>query len=422
MIPSICPISFLKKGILYSCILLSLPSCQTSDNIAYEGEDYFVKLYGGAGNQFASEVLETTSGNYLLVGSSNSQNGGSHMDFFLIMVDPAGNELWSSAYDFEGFDDEGLDVVEDDNGFLVTGTVEINGQGQTKAGFLKVDNSGQEIWKTTIGRTAKSSETGRGIILLGDGSVIIAGETTDIDKFKYGQNGPSQDQEEVDTRDFYWIKLSLNQDTYTISWQKALGSRGDDQVMDLLQTSTGGVRSISLLGQKESSPGSENKDLYLFTVNENGNQTAVYESSLPQDVTAVEVAEDQNRGFVFMGNYREGSINKILVQPLNEFLQKSSDHFIIEEGSLLGTSIQSLGSEGYIISGTMEGESKDVQLIKLDRSGSTLISRSYGDAEEDEGGGILPLDDGFLLNGTISFGTNTMITLIKTNSEGELAP
>ena len=215
--------------------------------------------------------------------------------------------MWSNAFDFQGFDDEGFSVAITSDGYVICGTVGIDGAGQTKAGVVRTNASGEMIWKKTIGRTANSSETARGIVVLSSGDMILGGSTTDIDVFKYGANTEGGKAiNPADTHDFYWTKIASDG---TIIWQKALGFRGMDRVADIVLNTVNGTEVIGVLGQKDTIDNSRTQsDLFLYTLNIDGNPEAAYLSETREVELANSLAVTDDGGYMLLGTVNNRTI------------------------------------------------------------------------------------------------------------------
>ena len=114
--------------ILVIPILSFLITCEDTDNTA---DTYlmFVRNYGGAGNEFAEFVQQTTDGGYIISGETESfGNGG--LDVWLIKTDSEGNEEWNQTYG--GAEDEWGNSVQQttDGGYIIASNTKSFGNGK----------------------------------------------------------------------------------------------------------------------------------------------------------------------------------------------------------------------------------------------------------------------------------------------------
>jgi hypothetical protein len=92
------------------------------------------------------------------------------------------------------------------------------------------------------------------------------------------------------------------------------------------------------------------------------------------------------------------------------------------KSSELAKSIDATSDGGYILTGsTSTAGNQDILLLKTDRKGNELWSKSFGGQHPDSGTRVKQTTDGgFIIFGTVYFETNPMLCLIKTDAQGEL--
>jgi PKD repeat protein len=128
------------------------------------GNIIWEKSLGGSTSEIAYNIIQRSDGNYLVCGSALSNNGdvlGNHGngDIWLVNLDPAGNILWQHCYGGSGSENPASIIELTDGNFLVAGvTSSINGDvsgnhGGTDGWALKVDTSGNILWKRCYGGT-----------------------------------------------------------------------------------------------------------------------------------------------------------------------------------------------------------------------------------------------------------------------------
>ena len=93
--------------------------------------------FGGAYNDWFSDLIITVDGHLLVCGTSEEDNYNS----WIVKIDYNGNQLWSRNLGFEGMDYANGISQASDGGFLITGTV----QNQNNNGdyfLIKTDSEG----------------------------------------------------------------------------------------------------------------------------------------------------------------------------------------------------------------------------------------------------------------------------------------
>jgi len=143
------------------------------------GDVLWSQTYGGNGDDYASDVIETSDGGYLFAGDRGSSDGGD--DAWLVRVDESGETQWNRTYGGDGDDSANAVVETSDGGYLFAGyTVSSEGAGGN-AWLVKVDDSGEARWSQTYRESATGSATAEDIIKTSDGEYLLAGTTNPQD-------------------------------------------------------------------------------------------------------------------------------------------------------------------------------------------------------------------------------------------------
>jgi hypothetical protein len=132
------------------------------------------KTYGGTGWDEASSVRQTSDGEYIVAGRTNSFGAGSD-DIFLIKTDAYGNIIWAKTYG--GTDNDVASSVQQtsDGGYIVAGRTNSFGAGSDDIFLIKTDAYGNIIWAKTYGRTYWDNASS--VRQTSDGGYIVAGRT-----------------------------------------------------------------------------------------------------------------------------------------------------------------------------------------------------------------------------------------------------
>ena len=104
------------------------------------GNLVWCKKYGGTGSEVAFYVAQTSDAGFILVGSTNSFGMG-NSDTYLIKTDSVGNLLWSKTFGAT-FNDVGFSVIQTpDSGYFVTGYLS-KGNAKADLYLIKTDANG----------------------------------------------------------------------------------------------------------------------------------------------------------------------------------------------------------------------------------------------------------------------------------------
>ncbi len=121
------------------------------DRITAEGEEVWTYQFGDdLLNDYFANVLESSSGNLLAIGNTESYGAGGQ-DVLAIYLDRNGNEIWTRTY---GGSDEDLakSVVEcNDGGYAILASTRSKGAGDYDFWLIRIDESGTISWDFTYG-------------------------------------------------------------------------------------------------------------------------------------------------------------------------------------------------------------------------------------------------------------------------------
>ncbi|MFA6235268.1 MAG: hypothetical protein WC824_13920, partial [Bacteroidota bacterium] len=148
-----------------------------------EGQTLWVKTFGGVYKDEGYAVEQTVDGGFIITGSTESYTNGFN-DVWLIKTDANGTMQWSRSFGGTSYD-SGQDVVEcSSGGYLVAGYTQVSITGNWFAWLIRTDELGNEIWskryggsERDFGTSAKETE---------DGGFVVTGST------ETGGNGNSE--------------------------------------------------------------------------------------------------------------------------------------------------------------------------------------------------------------------------------------
>jgi hypothetical protein len=137
----------------------------------------WTRTYGGLGSEGASSVVETSDGGYALAGCSASF-GAEYIDFWLVKTDSFGNHQWNKTYG-GAVDDAAASVVQtSDGGYALVGSAESFGAGESDFWLVKTDSFGNHLWNKTYGGISTDrSEYPQSLVQTGDGGYALTGYT-----------------------------------------------------------------------------------------------------------------------------------------------------------------------------------------------------------------------------------------------------
>jgi len=187
------------------------------------------KSYGGFEREDASKILQTLDGGYVIVGSTNSNDGdvsgnnGSY-DGWIVKLGSSGQIEWQNS--LGGTNPDYLfDISENENGgYVIVGSTNSNdgdvsgNNGSSDGWIVKLGSSGEIVWQKCIG--GSNSESIYNFSKTADGGYITQSRTNSNDDDVSGNNG---------LYDFWTVKIILENvapevvdDTFTVSEDSGL--------------------------------------------------------------------------------------------------------------------------------------------------------------------------------------------------------
>lgn len=201
------------------------------------------KSIGGLGYDSCRNILQTSDGGYITIGTSNSNDGdisGNHgsYDIVVVKLTNTGSIEWQKSYGGSNSDSAGTIKNTADGGYIIAGTTSSNdGDVSGNHGFsdywvVKITNVGVIEWQKCLGGT--NGESANDIEQTSDGGYIVAGSSSSVNGDVTGNHNPVGSSGNSD----YWIVKLTN--TGNITWQKCLGSDSTDYCFSIKQTIDGG--------------------------------------------------------------------------------------------------------------------------------------------------------------------------------------
>jgi hypothetical protein len=162
-----------KKLFLASAVLFVLASLLFIGSVGASSE-MWSQTYGGADQEVAHSLVETSDGGYALAGYTNSSGAG-HDDFWLVKTDANGNMEWNQTYGGVESDVANSLVETSDGGYALAGWTASFGAGDNDFWLVKTDANGNMEWNQTYGESEE--EVAYSLVEASDGGFAIAGYT-----------------------------------------------------------------------------------------------------------------------------------------------------------------------------------------------------------------------------------------------------
>lgn len=331
-----------------------------------QGVPEWQKAYGGVQYEGGMSIaLMETPGRELVVTGTTQSFGGTLRNLFVFKTDAQGTLLWSGMYDSGPVgsvltSDLGRGLLfTKDGDILITGTDDAHTFGSNDALAIKLDISGNLIWRRVYGGSGQNDHFHQSVELP-SGNVITAGSSQAF--------GPGP-------RGAYLVKLDTDGN---VIWGKTYGGNREDLsgYIDMASPSE-----IIATGHT-SSFGSGQNDILLFKVDtagaliwsrtygRSGDERGVSVKSFPDGsgylVCAVTNSFGQGEDILLIRTDTDGSV--IWSRTFD-----SGDDDTVDNWA--GSSLDLIGNNGFLVTGWSDGLSAvntDILLLKSDAEGRAL--------------------------------------------------
>lgn len=190
------------------------------------------KYFGGSFSDSAYDVLETADGNYIIVGSSDSNdvdisaNKGTY-DYWVVKINNTGTLLWEKSFGGDQIDEARGITDTNDGNYLIVGTTRSEDQdisnalGAADFWIIKISPSGELLSEKTVG--GSSFDSGLQITKSKNGGFIACGSTRSSNGDITTNNGQN---------DAWVFKVDEN---LNIEWSNTFGSSAIDVFYDVAE-------------------------------------------------------------------------------------------------------------------------------------------------------------------------------------------
>ncbi len=291
--------------------------------------------------------------------------------------------------------ESGRSVIETrDKGFLIGGTTNMRGAGNTDYFITKSDSYGNTIWQRVIGGDKEDFLVS--VVENSDGDYLLGGYSN-----SYGSGG-------------YDVWLILMDLTGNIKWQKSYGSINDDRLFAVKATSDGYV----VAGTYNASCATCSA-IWIFKVDRNGDFVWQKQFGNTNDSGAFNLDIADNGDILVAGSINTGC--QTCYDAFYMRLSSSGSRLQakqIGEGSNIerGYAISKSSDGGALLGGEVPitGNVLDSFIMKFDSSGNVLWQRTYGGPDNQKPYQIIRTDDSnyILLDETMFYGAGQYDCLI----------
>ncbi|MFC2168858.1 CFI-box-CTERM domain-containing protein [Acidobacteriota bacterium] len=377
----------------------------------------WARTYGGSEDDYASSIMQTFDGGYVVAGSTQSFGAG-YDEFQIFKLASDGTIEWQKTFGGNIYDYANSIRQTSDGGYILGGQIAIYNDGKYVF-ILKISSSGDVEWKHYYKNplhTTPDPNSGldthrfgaevRSIQQTNDGGYIAACQAYLSESDKY---------------DIWILKLSPNGD---VEWSRAYVGPLDERVYSIKQTAEGGY----IFAGHTNSYGTGNYDLWILKIDLEGRIEWQKTYGGMQQEFAYSIVQTNGSGYIVAGSTFSYGAGKA-----DFWLIKLSAKGNIEWQKTYGGSetetaysIQQDFDGGYIVGGvtwSFGAGKNDIWILKLNVLGDIEWQKSYGGIRDEDASSIKQTNDGgyIVAGSTFSYGAgNEDFLVLNLFSNGEI--
>jgi len=354
------------------------------------------------------------------------------------------------------YDDVANSVIVLDDGYLVVGYTESFGEGSKDTYIIKFDKFGNQIYTAAYG--GRNSDIANSVVPV-KGGFMITGVTSSfgnrieslyLAKISKGGNLVWQNGYYSDKDDYYKgndliaisdtnvlvagsedhikffdseVNIYLNAIDYRGKRNgiKRYGGEDLERAYSIIETDDGYV----MAGETETW-GHGRSDAYIIKIDKDGNRIWHNAFGFDYDEKANEVIATSDGGYLLVGVSDSDHKNQdgVYVVKVDKNGQRVWQSLYGSREDDEGFGVVEV-NDGFVIAGYTKGTKNydsDVYLLKIDKEGGLLWSKRYGGAKDDKGYSIAKLSDGFVITGysTSSNSYSKDVYLLRVDENGNI--
>lgn len=418
------------QWMLGALVLCGLYACDTARNVENPELHYFLKYYGGDGDQRGVDMEMLSDGSFLLLG--NYTNNEFDTDIYLVRVDSEGEVIWEKKFSEQANNNaKDLEPTTDGNFIILADFDTPDSLSQLK--LLKVTPDGNLLDSVTFGTEA--NDYSRSVTSVSDGGFIVSGTTEFTSTFKLVNNP------DPDLGDFSNYRFDQNLNSFSSSnWfpvSPGFGGKLDVAVKIIQKADT----LFYAFGYSNINLNNTNPDnllgLCYFSRDRTGGATDPFFPGGEVNDIDIQfvhpVPAELGFGYLIVGTSHDRIAGSkiFLVRLRDKLLTNYKDDVLLYDPVPLNGNFRAVaatssltGPVGYLLLGNEERSTgTNIWLSKVDQSGIVLWSSTFGSEDADDAGAaIRELPDGkIVILGTMELADHqSKMSFIKVNPKGQL--
>ena len=196
------------------------------------------RYFGGTFTDTAYDSIQTQDGNFLIMGSSDSDdvdinNNKGTYDFWVVKLNNTGTLLWEKSFGGTEIDEARTITSTADGNFLIAGDSRSNdidlstNNGAADVWIIKINSDGDLLWEKTFG--GSSFDGVKAIYKTQNNEFLVAGNSRSSDGNLTKNNGQN---------DAWIFKINAQGN---VMWQKTIGGNDVDLLMGITELNNGSI-------------------------------------------------------------------------------------------------------------------------------------------------------------------------------------
>ncbi|NQV03393.1 MAG: T9SS type A sorting domain-containing protein [Bacteroidia bacterium] len=361
----------------------------------------FERNYGGTEDDIGRCVRQTIDNGYIICGYTKSF-GAVNYDAYVIRTDELGDTIWTKSLGGPGFDAAYSLVITSDNGYLVCGTYLDPNKAHSDIWLVRLNADGDTLW--TRHNYSTTNAAAYSVQLTSSDGFIITGTREDA----------------TGTGHMFLLETDADGDQLWAQDYPFWSTSGGNAVV------TTNDDGFLICGYIDIYNPSWNRNLGMVKANNQGDTLWTRQFGGSAYEMGWSVCESASGGYLAAG-YTTGfgaiTGDAYIVKTTDQGVMEWQTHFG-KTGLDIVYDITNTDDLSYIatgISGEQGSEFQEAWLFKMDQSGDTIWSHSYGGYRKSYGYSVMQTTDaGYVFCGsTNASGTNVYdVMLVKTTSDG----
>jgi hypothetical protein len=400
--------------LLCACVLMLTFSCETESTVDPAFKDYFIKYYGGDGNQEAKDFVINADGTVVMVGTWTDNFDNKRV--YLVKTNTEGTILWDkklgSPNDEYAADIELITQGPDAGNLVVLSNYTKNAVDSMAIRLTIVSQAGDSLKSRLL--NFYDSQIAKTITSLSDGGYYVSAKTS----YPANTGNPSDPTEE----NLLVIRLLNDLNLHPISGREEVFNYNIASVVKIFRI---GINENYYAGYSDAdSDGNRTSVNFFFRKFETDPRLSysnTYAGVSDGYVTMSDVVKSPSGQFIAIGTVISGSDRGLIATRVSSSFGTASPMQNILSNAE-GVAVAPSGASDFLLLGNVfrSGGNRDIYIQKVDFNIGEIMTLQFGSTNNDDtGSAIAELPNGdILILGTMELVNQKKMALIRVKPNG----